>query len=825
MNICQMRPYVLGAIPCICIALFVPEAKQKSIGPSRSLVRHASLSQGAAKGGSVTEVITNVAGPVTNESQRLEDDSHDAGHWQDDSYYMFKSTDSVKTGSGTGEQHMFRAWILKDLADEGGGTEWSSAVGLSLAALLFGGSRLVEMSGRRANPSWFASLQGFSLVSDIAVWYGATSFQLAACSRLVENSSATMQAIIAWLQVTSGGLLLVPAVLLAGRKLLEDVPRDLLLCLAISGMCFMIGAFCVMQGLAATSTAFVGGIRCLEPFTTVLLGGFFGLAADFARLQVFGIMSAVVGVLFSNFGLVRHSTSVTSLLSTIITIIFANIMFSSRNLLISFCNQQARLSKSALLGLMCMSGSVAGLFVVSVAAFAADNHIFDMHSIMTIDMATSVFGFVLYNAASIYVLCRVQVLMHAMLMSGKGFASVLVAYFLAQDYLDAYAIFGIFCLVAGAGMFELSKSSGAERGMQQAKEKRTALRVKRVGDLSPQIIMFMSLSMLAVPVCLFANQNKHTTVGAMLQSSHEYSGQVYSMSWYIDIDTGDANSSPGRWWPEIIKAAGITNNKVTVRNLQPPDDWLVVPDGSLLVVGGGGMFGIHFEPDILESLDHSGPVAFWGMGLNHESTIAPDVSILPDSVDKIQQKAKLHTGKFFFSLRDYDSQNRWRWVPCASSMNPFFTSASLLGKHIRTASEQLAARLGVKERVGVIKHVVAEGEYCGQHLSQWVKEGLTTEQDVTENTGPDMNRILRFIQKYDVIVTTSYHSAFWATLLNKKVVICKGWSSKLYYFKHPPVFYSGDLSADIQKAKRYPEALKEARDANIQFAQEVMSQS
>lgn len=719
--------------------------------------------------------------------------------------------------------------ILNDLADVGGGTEWSGAAGVCFFGLVFGLSRLVEFFWPRMTPSWLASFQWFTLVSDVAVWYGTTSFQLAACSRLVENSSITMQAITAWLQVTSGGLLLVPAVLHSGRKLFHGVPYDFLLCLAISGLCFMIGTFCVMQGLAATSTAFVGGARCLEPFTTIILGIFFGLAADFQRLQILASMSAVVGVLLLNFGLMRHGASVTGLLSTIMTMIWANIMFSSRNVLVSLCHHRANISKAALLGFMCLSGSLAGLYVVVLASFTSDNQIFHtgMKSFMTFDMATSILGFVLYNTASIYVLCRVQVLMHAMFMSGKRFFSVVVACALNKQYLDGYAIFGIACLVGGAALFELSKSSNSSSEVGESKQDReakVALRVKSVGDLSPKIVAFVAVSMLAVPVCMFANHRTVNGVGksSTLELSAIYQGPVYSIH-YDNLDNvGDHNSAPGKWWRDIMNAAGVkSNSTVTIKGLK-----FAAPTGSMIVVGGGGMLAnSYFEDDIIESLDHSGPVAFWGMGLNKESETPPDVSMLPPVVARIKNKASSHHGKFFFSMRDYDPQQRWRWVPCASCMNPMFTSASLLGEFVRAISEQLAGGLGMKEKVGVIKHVVATGEYCGQHVEQWVSEGLLTQQDVTRNDGTDMNRILRFIKKYDVIVTTSYHSTFWATLLGKKVVVCNGWSSKLYYLKHPPVFYSGNLENDIQKAKRYPEALHEARDASIQFAQEVMSQA
>merc|ERR1719277_1531645 len=126
-------------------------------------------------------------------------------------------------------------------------------------------------------------------------------------------------------------------------------------------------------------------------------------------------------------------------------------------------------------------------------------------------------------------------------------------------------------------------------------------------------------------------------------------------------------------------------------------------------------------------------------------------------------------------------------------MNPIFKQVSFLQGFARGLSEKFAAKLGVKEKVGVIKHVEHDGEHCGQHIPQWTLEGLVEAGDITNNKGSDMNRVIRFIDKFDVVVTTSYHATYWATLLGKKVIVCKAWSSKLFRLKHPPTFYSGNL--------------------------------
>lgn len=41
------------------------------------------------------------------------------------------------------------------------------------------------------------------------------------------------------------------------------------------------------------------------------------------------------------------------------------------------------------------------------------------------------------------------------------------------------------------------------------------------------------------------------------------------------------------------------------------------------------------------------------------------------------------------------------------------------------------------------------------------------------------------------------------------------------YFAWPPTFYSGNIEADLRKAKAYPHALAQARDANLDFWQRI----
>lgn len=63
---------------------------------------------------------------------------------------------------------------------------------------------------------------------------------------------------------------------------------------------------------------------------------------------------------------------------------------------------------------------------------------------------------------------------------------------------------------------------------------------------------------------------------------------------------------------------------------------------------------------------------------------------------------------------------------------------------------------------------------------------------------------------------------YWATLMGKKVILYKPFSSRYDYFKFPPTLYSGNLDEDIKNAKSYSNALEECKKLNFDFFQKVI---
>lgn len=90
------------------------------------------------------------------------------------------------------------------------------------------------------------------------------------------------------------------------------------------------------------------------------------------------------------------------------------------------------------------------------------------------------------------------------------------------------------------------------------------------------------------------------------------------------------------------------------------------------------------------------------------------------------------------------------------------------------------------------------------------------------NYAASLAEAIEFIASGDVVCTNSYHGAYWATLLGKKVIY-RGYARKWAGFKHPPVYIENfsDLKDAVKRTVSYPEALEECRFLNKEFYNKV----
>jgi len=190
-----------------------------------------------------------------------------------------------------------------------------------------------------------------------------------------------------------------------------------------------------------------------------------------------------------------------------------------------------------------------------------------------------------------------------------------------------------------------------------------------------------------------------------------------------------------------------------------------------------------YQSLIAETLEQipetTGPKYIWGAGHN-------------DKLDTERIKYSKFLGEYrAVGLRDYQEESRYDWVPCASCMHP-------------------ALRTNYAIRNDVIWF---------EHKKQMVKEFGNEAIPRFVNSGANIEQTIELLGSANIILTNSYHGAYWGTLLGKRVVVVDSWSTKFNMMKHKPAFKhkKGSWQEAADQAQVYTGALEECINANQMF--------
>jgi len=213
------------------------------------------------------------------------------------------------------------------------------------------------------------------------------------------------------------------------------------------------------------------------------------------------------------------------------------------------------------------------------------------------------------------------------------------------------------------------------------------------------------------------------------------------------------------------------------------DESLSLPPN--LIVGGGGLLGSStFDPWFRKLFDRSHEqVVGWGLGDNsridvHSGYVQPGKYLYPDYV------------KQFTLLGVRDSGTAHPWVPCASCLHPLF-----------------AQKWEIKNEVVVLEHKRVPIRI----------EGFPKMNNDTH----DLSRIVRFLGTARVVITNSYHGAYWSQLLGKGVLAFP-FSSKFYSLKHKVTLCKpAEWKRYLERVEEQPPALRECIQANLDFERKV----
>ncbi|MCI9868807.1 polysaccharide pyruvyl transferase family protein [Rhizobium skierniewicense] len=215
-------------------------------------------------------------------------------------------------------------------------------------------------------------------------------------------------------------------------------------------------------------------------------------------------------------------------------------------------------------------------------------------------------------------------------------------------------------------------------------------------------------------------------------------------------------------------------------------------DAECIVIGGGGLLDIDFfEGALAETYARrraSQRLVLWGAGHNHYwvggwSQMRRHVDLLPYNYDLV-------------GLRDVS--DTYKWAPCVSCMDPIFDNS-----------------FDIKRNVVLYKHVEMV-------LGEFEMSILPPDITIIDNYTP-FEEVIETLGSSRLVLTSSFHGAYWATLLKRKVVAFP-FSSKFYGLKHSvPLCDVRDWQRYSKLARVYPDALSECRSASVDFHEEFKS--
>ena len=209
-----------------------------------------------------------------------------------------------------------------------------------------------------------------------------------------------------------------------------------------------------------------------------------------------------------------------------------------------------------------------------------------------------------------------------------------------------------------------------------------------------------------------------------------------------------------------------------------------------IIVGGGGLLnrgGFEMQMKLFEKISEKGKkIVLWGVGHNEKSK---------KNYGKVS-KYNIDINKFgLVGTRDYSMPGEF--VPCVSCLHPIFDQ-----------------KFEVKNEVGVVFH-----------KDTLKKESITKKYQnfATSSNTTNLEDLIEFIGSSENIITDSYHTMYWAMLMEKKVIAIPN-SSKFYDFKHQPIISTFDDALQyLNKGITYDGLLTECRESNLKFAEKAFN--
>ncbi|HEX8913702.1 MAG TPA: hypothetical protein VF796_15185 [Humisphaera sp.] len=227
---------------------------------------------------------------------------------------------------------------------------------------------------------------------------------------------------------------------------------------------------------------------------------------------------------------------------------------------------------------------------------------------------------------------------------------------------------------------------------------------------------------------------------------------------------GDWECAPANYFPDLIGRVGHLAD-ARAEDLR----------GNDVILGGGGLLNDFFGRFVAPLATARRRIA-WGAGHNEHGVSSPVP--LPAWAAKFE----------VLGVRDWGTP--FRWVPCPSCLSPHFDAL----------------------------HPITRHAVHFEHQMRNIDLGLPK----VRNDARDFARVVAHLASAEVVVTSSYHGAYWAMLLARRVVVIDSFSSKFFSFKRqPPVVRGMDWMAAAKDCSDNAGFLAECRQATADFAADV----
>lgn len=263
---------------------------------------------------------------------------------------------------------------------------------------------------------------------------------------------------------------------------------------------------------------------------------------------------------------------------------------------------------------------------------------------------------------------------------------------------------------------------------------------------------------------------------------------LYFLHHYDRINQGDVLSGPYHYFDFGMPYEKISWDKQIIKPAP------IAAGSKDTIIMGGGIYFAKNKPRLENLLNRIDKIIGWGIGLD----------IRADPENFVKRFSLLGTRERQSSLIDNESVF---YVPCASCMHPAFEA--FVGEYSPERTKPTASKTVLHTNGGFNERELA---------SLFEEQGIERTK-----TSSDFETTLSNLQNAACVVTNSYHGAYWASLMGKKVVCLKTEVPKWDGLHENIVFSTPeDVEDAISRAESIPATyLAECRSLNRDFYDRV----